>query len=332
MVSAGCWKNCVKKILGKTLMQTRENPKLFSDQKTRENPNGYEKNYIFLYSRLWINKFFHRIMDLELAKLFINAVQTSLRRSRWVLSILVTLCLSIFIAAFNVYFSWLRGFALMNKWSSEAVTMSNQQKLVQDWIDSSFITMPVLGIKFHVADAGLLGSFIITIMFLFLYYSFRRENHVIAKALRLANNEPNMAIKKYIYNGVTSLQVFTTTTQNDRPIDSLQPAPSNENNIRRLPRALFSSLYFLPAATILTIFIGDILSMFVFHSPFRDGGNPIENSSLTPAENIHAVIILLVAAAAFVFCCFMAKLCRDYQNANAAVIHMLGRALPEEER
>lgn len=166
-------------------------------------------------------------MDIELAKLLVDLIRRSLRRCRWILSGVSIASLIVFATCWNVYFSWLRTLALQNYWGKPETVEYLQKKLLSSWVDSGFVTVPLLGIRVHIADGAVLGALGLSILMFWLFFSMRRLNHLVGKSLRMAL-DADYQVKQYLYYGVSSSHVFSTISENDDPIRSLTPLCKNQ--------------------------------------------------------------------------------------------------------
>jgi len=277
-------------------------------------------------------------MKIEFAQLLVNSIRQAMRRNRWILSALVIASLALLAACWNVYFSWLRTIALKTQWGPEKVGQA-QKWLVSSWVDSGFLSVPLLGIKLHIADASFLGALAITILTLWLFYSMRRENHLIGKSLMLARNEPR-DIKDYIYYGITSHHVFSTVSESDDPIRSLEYS-ATEAKVFGV-RSAFRLLYYLPALTIFFIILCDILSIVWLKSAFRaelvtEGDTTclvfarVGASALDATDWIRIGFMEGVALVMAVCTSFFGYYCRQYQAADLQVLRKFSDTIYESQ-
>src|SRR5437899_2473829 len=112
-------------------------------------------------------------MDINLANILVNAAQHAMRRSRWILSAISIASVAIFSECWNLYLSWLRSIVLMTDWGTPARVAEAQKRLIENWIDSGYMTISLLGIKLHVVDASFIGSLALTVLTLWLWYFMR---------------------------------------------------------------------------------------------------------------------------------------------------------------
>lgn len=256
-------------------------------------------------------------MDTNLANILIQAAQHAMRRSRWILSAISVASVAIIAECWNLYFSWLRSIVFMPDWGEPTRVAEAQRRLIENWIDSGFMTISLLGIKLHVVDASFIGSLALTILMLWLWFYMRRENHVIGKALYLAMDSED-SIRKCVYYGITSMNVFSTMSNNDDPVTSLHIV----DNRSTLPgvRKAFTALYYLPTIVIASMLVCDVLSIEVLWSAFRTNYKPVGATSLTHVDIIKIAFMdgsaLIMATACF----FLGNYCRRYQQGNLSVL------------
>ena len=113
---------------------------------------------------------------------------------------------------------WLRGFPLKYAYFPKEELVAEMQKvLLKNWVESMLINVPVLGIRFSISDASVIGSASLTVIAIWLFYTLRRENHAIGQLLHLAKDE-SQNTKAFVYHGVSATQVFATTSKYDEPL------------------------------------------------------------------------------------------------------------------
>jgi hypothetical protein len=196
-------------------------------------------------------------VDVDFFKMRIESIRDASARSRWVFAVATVASLAQIGATWNGSASWLRHFAL-GAFADDPVVVELQKNLLRGWVESLFISVPLLGIRFTNSDASIIGSVALTIISIWLFYAMRRENHLIGQAIRDAADEPQ-EIKAFVYYGVSGTQVFATLSGNDAPFRSVRE--SNRRTvfgIRRLSRALV----YLPALAIGLIIVSDVASLF----------------------------------------------------------------------
>jgi hypothetical protein len=221
-------------------------------------------------------------MTIDFYKMRIDAIRDASSRSRWVFAAATIASLTQIGATWNASMSWLRGFPLsMRSFGmgppgvpADEVVAALQRSLMQQWVESQFITVPLLGLKFCVADASIVGSVALTVISIWLFYSLRRENHVTGQTFRDVADE-GQELKAFVYHGVASTQVFATLSQNDEPMYTIETSRSQSRRrmfgIRRASRALV----YLPAIAIALVIVSDFYSLFRSEAIFRYDHTPI---------------------------------------------------------
>jgi hypothetical protein len=205
----------------------------------------------------------------------IEGAQEAIKRARTVFLILTIVSLSILITAWNAYFSWDRELALgMSNWAqNDEVTELAQQRLIEGWVKNQTIDVSLLGIHISVSDIAPLGGLALFFLSIWFFFSARRENHTIALLLRDTKNEPD-EVRTSIFHSIISYLVFLTIRPTDDPIDDLEDKAPIRGHLVAL-RAIVGLLLFLPSFSIFVAIMCDVLSIFYFDAPFREGHKPL---------------------------------------------------------
>lgn len=258
-------------------------------------------------------------MNQTLAEFFVETIRLSGRRCRWIVSAVTICSVALLTACYNLYFSWLRAIALMDNWGTPPVVAKAQEQLVGLWVDSGFISIPLLGIKFHVVDGTIIGSIGLTVLSVWLYYAMRRDNHLIGRALTLAVDNPTEPVTaKFLFYGISSLQVFALISNNDDPISAVVHTKTDARS--NLVRMAFGSMYYLPAITILVLIICDALSLFALRSAFRDGHAMLSAIDLTPANWRKIALMEAVAIITATSCFWLGRQIHRFQSSTILVL------------
>ncbi|HEX8734793.1 MAG TPA: hypothetical protein VF721_05675 [Pyrinomonadaceae bacterium] len=173
--------------------------------------------------------------------------------------------------------------------------ISNQEQAISEWIKNRTVSIGLLGIRIDATDFGVVGSFSLTIITVWFFFSIRRENRAIVTLLRDVHedwkkDELNLGVCKMVYYGIVNNLVFIDLRGGDSPIGGLQKPEtlldSDNNQItsstqlvdteekEKAPPASFARriikiIVFLPPVTILLVIATDIASLFMV-SPYRD--------------------------------------------------------------
>lgn len=162
-------------------------------------------------------------MDQKLFEMLINQASDAARRTRWVLSAAMIISLAQLGAAYNFTYGFLRTFSeqvILNPSTVNNPRLKDlQDMLMRSWIDQLNVNVNLFGIKFSSADASLIGSISLLTISVWLFYSARRENHIIGKTCLLAN-QANHQIKNLVFYGLCNIQLFGTLSKNDEPFRS----------------------------------------------------------------------------------------------------------------
>jgi hypothetical protein len=215
-----------------------------------------------------------------------------------------------------------------------AAALSELQKaMVASWVEQQTIEVGLLGIKFHAADASLIGSVAFIIVITWLFYAVRRENHLFGRTLELVAREAP-TLRTHVFYALNSTQVFSTLSEDDGPYVSaaLQPRaetagagttapaaapgaamPGNSRPASPLAapksafavRPLAAALTYLPVVTLGCMILTDLASVFVFKAVFRgfDGSlNELHRGKIFEGNGSFFLVVLFeVLALAFVW-------------------------------
>jgi hypothetical protein len=199
----------------------------------------------------------------------IAAARDAQRRSRYAFVVATIVAVAIFIAEFNSTWSWYSQFSSQNTFPKAPAMETRQEaqkQLVQQWIKSSRMTVSLLGVDFGMSDAPVLGSVSLSVISLWFFFCIRRENHLIASVLRDATEETG-STRKTVFHGIVGYLVFTTITNDDEPIKSLDQKLGDHK--RFFLRRSIKILIFLPAIAIAFVVFSDIVSLWL-PSPVRE--------------------------------------------------------------
>ena len=174
------------------------------------------------------------------------------RRTRIAFCTSLIIALGILFACYNAYFSWYKAFTFKDLPPDHTTRNLVFSGILTEWIKSRQFTLPFLGVHVAASDASLLGSITLLITSLWLAFAQRRENHSIAMLLNDTWTAPK-EIQRSAFYGIASYMVFSSVSDDDRPIHTL-PAPPPGDSISLL-RSLAKSLMYFPLC-VLVLFIG----------------------------------------------------------------------------
>jgi hypothetical protein len=268
-------------------------------------------------------------IKIEFIKMLVDSAIHSLRRVRWVFSAVLFATASIFAGMWNLYFSWLRTIFLHTDAISKIPPSEACKSLLGYWIDSSFLTFPILGVRISISDAAIILSGSLAVLIIWLFFSVRRENHLIGKALRLTRKADKIS-KLYIYYGISFASVFLTMSEHDEPIRQLDYRETEGSvfGIRQLVRLFF----YFPSISIFTIVNIDVLTLFVIPSPFRSFYSPVGFSNLQPGDWVLAVLMEIFAISMGIICAFLGNRCRQYQDGTMMLLREYAKSIYEPDQ
>lgn len=218
-------------------------------------------------------------MDIQFYQMLSSRIESAAQRSRWILLVASVISLAQIGAAYNFGYSFIRKYAeflvFKSKNAGDNPLSELQSALLENWVDQLTVDINIIGLKFSVTDASLIGAFAILIISAWLFYGCRRENHLIGKALMIANTESN-EIKNYIFHSICSSQMFGTLTDSNEPISTLSSG-APVSSIGGKTSFLVYFLFYLPAITVFFMVFTDIMSLVYFKAVFRGQEESVYN-------------------------------------------------------
>ena len=203
-------------------------------------------------------------MDYQLANQLVKGAQRSMNRTMWVYSAIIILFFSVTAVLWNLYLSWITNL-FGNIKDLNDLTIP-QAELFKIWTSSTFFSIPIINTNIQISDASTIVSFAFFILIIWLFFSTRRENHIIGKSLFLSLNEDN-EMKKFIYYGISFSNLFSTISDRDDPINSLEYVESEKKN--KYVRGIIKFVFIAPSIAIISIIGLDLYSLFSLSSLFR---------------------------------------------------------------
>src|SRR5262245_14093092 len=100
-------------------------------------------------------------MNIEFYQMRIDTINETAKRSRWVFIASSIASLAIIGSTWNAYPSDLYGLAeslWKSGFSTNEPTQELQKALLRGWVDSMFVNVPLIGLKFSIADGWILGG------------------------------------------------------------------------------------------------------------------------------------------------------------------------------
>lgn len=244
-------------------------------------------------------------MSKEFAKILIDGAEKCISRSHWIYLTNIILFFSAITLCWNLYLSWVTNFYSSIKTMDISKLTIPQSELLRLWTKSTYIELPIINVPIQISDAAVIISLAFFILVIWLFFSVRRENHVVGKSLMLAVSEnASNELKKQIYYGITFSNLFSSISDRDDPITSLT-YKEPETKARRSVRPLIKFVFFAPALCIFLIITFDILSLFAIESSFR---SPYLDSLINELKfgDIFKIVIMEFVALVFgVSCIFL---------------------------
>jgi hypothetical protein len=219
----------------------------------------------------------------SMLQLKLDAVRDALKASRRAFTACTIISLAVVVAVWNAYLSWDRHFAISEYWSDTTsmsagevrlgdpqITQEAQKSAISAWVDSTIISVPVLGIRVAVSDLALLGSFGILIVSLWFYFTVRASNHSIGYLLRESVSE-SLETRKMILDGIAAHMVFNMISRTDYPIAALAVPTSipKTGSSLEYSRWTVKFLLYFPVVAICFVIGMDILTIFVIPAALR---------------------------------------------------------------
>ena len=188
----------------------------------------------------------------------VELVREAARRTRWAAAAL-TVCAMCHVTIFyNQHLSWMKLYGDAVAWSYTAglkerseIKKKLHEEYIGKWVDSIYVDIPVLGVKVSGSDSSVVGSVAMAILSVWVFFSARRENHLVHLVLsdaRRAIADP-MA-KRRLLRGIVASQVLSPTSTDDTPHAAFSPS-SRAPKAAAIPRAINRALRYLPCTVIL---------------------------------------------------------------------------------
>jgi hypothetical protein len=188
----------------------------------------------------------------------LTAARDAQNRSRYAFVAATIVAVAIGVAEFNSTLSWYSQFATQDNFPTQETRKEAEKTVVQEWIKSNRMTVSLLGVNFGMSDAPVLGSLSLSIMSLWFFVCIRRENHLIGRLLQDGQKNATETEKQTVFHGITGYLVFTTMSDDDDPISSLDQTPRQSKRFFLRPSIM--ALIYLPVLTIAFIVVTDVIS------------------------------------------------------------------------
>jgi hypothetical protein len=195
------------------------------------------------------------------------AIAESQKRARLALFLATLASAAVLAAEWNSYLSWDRQWAELQQATAPAPWAREQllRQQITSWLETNAINVTVVGLRVSVSDAAVLGSIILLVAAFYLRMTSKRENLVIASALREALLGSNVE-RKYVSIYIEAAAVFDRADEREGPVVDLYLPPELRTP---LVSSTHGFLIYLPALTILAIVLTDIYYALGYISPWR---------------------------------------------------------------
>jgi hypothetical protein len=144
-----------------------------------------------------------------------------------------------------------------------------QDELMANWVSSRFTTVTLLGIKFGVGDAPVLGSIAVLISLVWFLMVVQRENLTIGALLHDAWNTKKDCIRWRVCHGIVAYTIFTHADDAAWPISEVKEKQVDAKDGQWQRRGI-KLLHFFPILILVFGLVFDILVANAWvKSPFR---------------------------------------------------------------
>ncbi|HKV09250.1 MAG TPA: Uma2 family endonuclease [Thermoanaerobaculia bacterium] len=239
------------------------------------------------------------------------AVQGAISRARTVFLISNLATIIVIGANFNLYLTWMK-YTIVRARDGGATDLLHilEEAKVRDL---RMISIPILGSNFYAADIGIISSLTMIVLSVWLYYSFRREQHSVGRLIldisdqavpgeaRLKIRGNRLADAEYALFALSTAFVFVTTEEDKAFGDTRQKSGKAPLIIRWTKAALF----YAPCWSVLLCAVADASSLS-FPSTISSSTIPISlwgQMGSHPEQRTEALIRIgiTVLSAAFIF-------------------------------
>jgi hypothetical protein len=241
----------------------------------------------------------------------IEVVRDAARRTRWLYSALLVCALCQLAVYYNFNFSWNEQFQDSAAWlasnrgpAANEIKRKVHEKVIDLWVESTYVDVPLLGVKASVSDSSVFGSIAMAILSVWLFFSSRRENHLVHIVLS-SGSRAEKKDRNELLHGVVASQVMSPTSDNDDALSALH-SPTPDHATRRVPRTVSSALQYLPTLVITTGIVLDL------GCAIRDG--------FMASHWVRLTLMSLVGISCALLCGHMAMQHRKFQRATGSLI------------
>ncbi len=203
-----------------------------------------------------------------------------------------------------------------------------QQGVFRNWVDSQYVTISLLGIRFSVSDFAVLDSLALYLFVLYYMLAMRRENHETGKILHeVIGQDPET--KTTVYRAIKAYMVFNLSPHSDAPIENY--ATSDPPPVKKYKRVRFAveAMHWAPAVVIGLTIVCDFCSVFIpsgkfgmlFSSPFHPDGTSIwQTFPIHRDRLIYFAFVELTALAILLMVCDTTNKTPNYKNRTSEML------------
>jgi hypothetical protein len=233
-------------------------------------------------------------LNLDTIRMRLELIYAAISRGRAAFIAATIASLASIVTAWNAYFSSYRSFPLNFGAfpTPETATTFSEKELLKQWVESLWITISPLGIKIGISDAAVLSSISLYIIVVWLFFAVRRQNRAVGNLLYDMRNVSQPELHDLVFHAIATSMLFISVSDNDRPF--AQVADVRDANARRsvLLRKTITVLFYLPAISVVLLFIVDVLSLTTIQAAFRPGHDPLLVRVLNRSVDLTATDIL----------------------------------------
>jgi len=285
----------------------------------------------------------------------VAAIRDAATRARSVYGVLLVASLAMFITVWNMYVAWDRSFAVKKRFegasapsasaspttaTGSAAAASNEvaeylhKKTLDEWMEGTYLTIPLVGFKVSESDISFLGTFGILILCLWYFYCQRRENHLIGTTLQAMSKKTDpsfdVELRSLVVQAIHATQVFATVSENDDPISDLDPTGAvgpTKGRFWKLfghpVRGAVGWLIFMPVVAIGFALSAELIAYWR-RSPFRDSDETLGNL-MNWTEQVQHWVTLALGLIFGVTAFFLCQRARAFHNATSGLLAASGK-------
>jgi hypothetical protein len=198
-------------------------------------------------------------------------VQRVIQRARSVFVISNLAAIVIVAAQFNLYLSWFRhAISRVDPKEKELIHAIHTARIE----DLRMISIPLIGLKFAAVDIGVISSLAMIVLSIWLYYTFRREQHSVGRLILEVSNATGTSLKvrpglleyaSYLLFALSTTFVFVTSGQQG----AIGDCAVRVNHARKLGHQVAQRvLLWSPFWTVLLCALVDVATLFFPSSLF----------------------------------------------------------------